>query len=174
MPCAHSLALLVCTPQEVTWKSKIKAQFPNPNEYSAFMGEFSTCTGIVTFGMMLLSRVIFKKFGWGEWQVSALSYVIIRVCLILSPCVLSLRIWVLLQSVSLHASCCCLSMCLFYHRSRTCGASGWGAEFDTAMQKWGEGLWGGKQGCTRWEQGAVVNKSTYGQWVHIHQHPCWL
>eukprot|EP00199_Chlamydomonas_sp_CCMP681_P000149 CAMPEP_0119104610 /NCGR_PEP_ID=MMETSP1180-20130426/2779_1 /TAXON_ID=3052 ORGANISM="Chlamydomonas cf sp, Strain CCMP681" /NCGR_SAMPLE_ID=MMETSP1180 /ASSEMBLY_ACC=CAM_ASM_000741 /LENGTH=568 /DNA_ID=CAMNT_0007089423 /DNA_START=66 /DNA_END=1772 /DNA_ORIENTATION=- len=50
---------------EVTWKSKIKAQFPNPNDYSVFMGEFSTCTGIVTFGMMLLSRVIFKKFGWG-------------------------------------------------------------------------------------------------------------
>lgn len=50
---------------EVTWKSKIKAQFPNPNEYSAFMGDFSTCTGYVTFGLMLLSRVIFKKFGWG-------------------------------------------------------------------------------------------------------------
>lgn len=50
---------------EVTWKSKIKAQFPNPNDYSAFMGEFSTATGIVTFTMMLLSRVIFKKFGWG-------------------------------------------------------------------------------------------------------------
>jgi len=50
---------------EVTWKSKIKAQFPNPNDYSAFMGDFSTATGFVTFGMMLLSRVIFKKFGWG-------------------------------------------------------------------------------------------------------------
>lgn len=50
---------------EVTWKSKIKAQFPNPNDYSCFMGNFSTATGIVTFLMMLLSRVIFKKFGWG-------------------------------------------------------------------------------------------------------------
>lgn len=50
---------------EVTWKSKIKAQFPNPNEYSAFMGEFSTATGTVTFIMMILSRWIFKKFGWG-------------------------------------------------------------------------------------------------------------
>jgi len=50
---------------EVTWKSKIKAQFPNPNDYSAFMGDFSTATGTVTFIMMLLSRVIFKKFGWG-------------------------------------------------------------------------------------------------------------
>merc|ERR1712176_832668 len=50
---------------EVTWKSKIKAQFPNPNDYSSFMGDFSTYTGIVTFIMMLASRFIFKKFGWG-------------------------------------------------------------------------------------------------------------
>lgn len=50
---------------EVTWKSKIKAQFPNPNDYSSFMGDFSTCTGIVTFVMMLVSRVIFRKYGWG-------------------------------------------------------------------------------------------------------------
>ncbi|ERM97094.1 hypothetical protein AMTRI_Chr05g72590 [Amborella trichopoda] len=50
---------------EVTWKSKLKAQFPSPNEYSAFMGDFSTCTGIATFTMMLLSRVILQKYGWG-------------------------------------------------------------------------------------------------------------
>lgn len=50
---------------EVTWKSKLKAQFPNPNDYSCFMGNFSTATGTVTFAMMLLSRIIFKKFGWG-------------------------------------------------------------------------------------------------------------
>ncbi|XP_010279263.1 PREDICTED: ADP,ATP carrier protein 1, chloroplastic-like [Nelumbo nucifera] len=50
---------------EVTWKSKIKAQFPSPNEYSSFMGDFSTCTGVATFTMMLLSRFIFRKFGWG-------------------------------------------------------------------------------------------------------------
>lgn len=50
---------------EVTWKSKIKAQFPNPNDYSSFMGDFSTYTGVATFCMMLLSRVIFRKFGWG-------------------------------------------------------------------------------------------------------------
>ncbi|GAX83162.1 hypothetical protein CEUSTIGMA_g10588.t1 [Chlamydomonas eustigma] len=50
---------------EVTWKSKIKAQFPNPNDYSAFMGNFSTATGIVTFTMMILAKQIFSKFGWG-------------------------------------------------------------------------------------------------------------
>ncbi|KAH7681819.1 ATP:ADP antiporter AAA family protein [Dioscorea alata] len=50
---------------EVTWKSKLKAQFPSPNEYSSFMGDFSTATGIATFAMMLLGRLILRKFGWG-------------------------------------------------------------------------------------------------------------
>ncbi|KAL4279988.1 hypothetical protein GQ457_03G042030 [Hibiscus cannabinus] len=50
---------------EVTWKSKLKAQFPSPNEYSSFMGDFSTGTGIATFSMMLLSQFIFDKYGWG-------------------------------------------------------------------------------------------------------------
>eukprot|EP00252_Welwitschia_mirabilis_P019971 TRINITY_DN4779_c0_g2_i1.p1 TRINITY_DN4779_c0_g2~~TRINITY_DN4779_c0_g2_i1.p1 ORF type:complete len:716 (+),score=134.87 TRINITY_DN4779_c0_g2_i1:578-2725(+) len=50
---------------EVTWKSKLKAQYPSPNDYSAFMGDFSTYTGIATFSMMLLSRYIFRKYGWG-------------------------------------------------------------------------------------------------------------
>ncbi|KAL9232047.1 hypothetical protein vseg_007195 [Gypsophila vaccaria] len=50
---------------EVTWKSKLKAQFPSPNEYSSFMGDFSTATGVATFTMMLASQFIFDKFGWG-------------------------------------------------------------------------------------------------------------
>ena len=50
---------------EVTWKSKLKAAFPDPNAYSAFMGNFSTATGIVTLCLMLAGRFIFKKWGWG-------------------------------------------------------------------------------------------------------------
>jgi len=49
---------------EVSWKSKLKLAFPNPNDYSVFMGNFSTCTGAVTLVMMLLGRTIFQKFGW--------------------------------------------------------------------------------------------------------------
>jgi AAA family ATP:ADP antiporter len=29
------------------------------------MGDFSSCTGVVTFIMMLVGRFIFKRFGWG-------------------------------------------------------------------------------------------------------------
>lgn len=49
---------------EVSWKAKLKAAFPNPNDYSMFMGNFSSCTGAVTLFMMLIGRTIFQKFGW--------------------------------------------------------------------------------------------------------------
>jgi ATP:ADP antiporter, AAA family len=50
---------------EVAWKSKLKMAFPDPNAYSAFMGNFSTATGIVTLIMMVAGRFIFSKWGWG-------------------------------------------------------------------------------------------------------------
>lgn len=50
---------------EVTWKSKLKAQFPNPNDYSVFMGGFSSATGAFTLTLMVISSTIFRKFGWG-------------------------------------------------------------------------------------------------------------
>lgn len=50
---------------EVTWKSRLRAAYPDPNSYSAFMGNFSSCTGIVTFMMMIFGRFIFRRFGWG-------------------------------------------------------------------------------------------------------------
>lgn len=50
---------------EVTWKSKLKLAFPDPNSYSVFMGNFSSTTGIVTLLMMLAGRLIFKRWGWG-------------------------------------------------------------------------------------------------------------
>ena len=49
---------------EVSWKAKLKQAFPDPNSYSAFMGNFSSATGTVTLVMMLLGRTIFQKFGW--------------------------------------------------------------------------------------------------------------
>jgi len=50
---------------EVTWKSKLKELYPDPAQYSAFMGGFSSATGTVTLGMMLLGQRILKWFGWG-------------------------------------------------------------------------------------------------------------
>lgn len=50
---------------EVTWKSQLKLQFPNPNEYSAFMGKFSFTTGAVTIFMMLFVGGNAMRKGWG-------------------------------------------------------------------------------------------------------------
>ncbi len=51
---------------EVTWKSQLKLQYPNPNDYSTFMGYFSQYTGIVTVFMMLfVGGNVVRKFGWG-------------------------------------------------------------------------------------------------------------
>ncbi len=50
---------------EVTWKSQLKIQFPNPNDYSAFMGQFSRITGIVTMLMMFfVTGNVVRKLGW--------------------------------------------------------------------------------------------------------------
>ncbi len=70
---------------EVTWKSKIKQQFPNPNDYSAFMGNFSTATGAVTFAMMLLSRFVFRKFGWGMAALITPTVLLVTGALIAPP-----------------------------------------------------------------------------------------
>lgn len=51
---------------EVTWKSQLKLQYPNPNEYNAFMGRFSQLTGITTIFMMLfVGGNVIRRFGWG-------------------------------------------------------------------------------------------------------------
>ena len=51
---------------EVTWKSQLKVQYPDYNEYSAFMGNFSRWTGIVTIFMMLfVGGNLIRLKGWG-------------------------------------------------------------------------------------------------------------
>lgn len=50
---------------EVTWKGQLKLQYPNPNEYNAFMGKFSLFTGATTIVMMFIGGWIIRKKGWG-------------------------------------------------------------------------------------------------------------
>lgn len=51
---------------EVTWKSQVKLQYPNYNDYSTFMGWFSFCTGLVTIFMMLfVGGNLIRRKGWG-------------------------------------------------------------------------------------------------------------
>lgn len=50
---------------EVTWKSQLKLQYPNANDYSTFMGRFSQSTGVITIIMLFLGGVILRAKGWG-------------------------------------------------------------------------------------------------------------
>jgi AAA family ATP:ADP antiporter len=49
---------------EVVWKNQIKIAYPNPNDYGAFMGAFSSMTGLVTIILILFTKGIVRKFGW--------------------------------------------------------------------------------------------------------------
>ncbi len=50
---------------EVTWKSQLKLQYPDANDYSTFMGYFSTIIGAVTIVMMLFVGGNAIRKGWG-------------------------------------------------------------------------------------------------------------
>jgi len=50
---------------EVTWKHQLKTQYPNPNDYSTFMGMFSTITGLTTLFMILVVSGNAMRRGWG-------------------------------------------------------------------------------------------------------------
>lgn len=50
---------------EVTWKNEVKKQFTTENDYSKFMGIFSTVTGFVTVIMMFVGGYINRRLGWG-------------------------------------------------------------------------------------------------------------
>lgn len=48
----------------VIWKKQIKLQYPNPTDYSDFMGTFSIWTGIATITLIYCFKGIVPKFGW--------------------------------------------------------------------------------------------------------------
>lgn len=50
---------------EVTWKGQLKLQYPNPNDYSTFMGKFSFLTGAATIVMLFVGGFIIRWKGWG-------------------------------------------------------------------------------------------------------------
>ena len=57
----YGMAINIC---EVTWKAGLKKAFPNPNDYSAFMGNFSSVTGVATLVMMFVGKFMLSRFGW--------------------------------------------------------------------------------------------------------------
>jgi len=50
---------------EVSWKGQVKRSFPEPNDYSRFMGSFWTLTGMISMLLMVLGRWVMQKYGYG-------------------------------------------------------------------------------------------------------------
>jgi AAA family ATP:ADP antiporter len=70
---------------EVTWKSRLKLQYPEANDYAAFMGQYSSMTGIATIVLMVVGQRTLAWFGWGFTAVCTPV-----VCLITGICFFSL------------------------------------------------------------------------------------
>jgi AAA family ATP:ADP antiporter len=49
---------------EIVWKKQLGLQYPNPNDYSAFMGGFSATTGVATILIIMLFKGVVGKYGW--------------------------------------------------------------------------------------------------------------
>lgn len=49
---------------EVVWKNNLKTAYTTKAEYNAFMGDFSTMTGIATMLLIMFTKGLVRKFGW--------------------------------------------------------------------------------------------------------------
>lgn len=49
---------------EGVWKGQIKIAFPDKNDYNAFMGQFTTWTGIITILLMVVGNNILRRLSW--------------------------------------------------------------------------------------------------------------
>ncbi len=56
---------------EIVWKSQLKIQFPNENDYNTFMGYFSLFTGIATLILVTLGGHVIRRLGWFIAAISA-------------------------------------------------------------------------------------------------------
>ncbi|WIA39917.1 hypothetical protein OEZ86_013359 [Tetradesmus obliquus] len=60
-----SLAQGLCNSlMEFAWKCHMRLLYPNPSDFTAFLGDVATWSGVVTGGLMLLSPLLFERWGW--------------------------------------------------------------------------------------------------------------
>ena len=49
---------------EFAWKSHIKILYPSPGDFTGFLGDVATWTGVVTGALMVATPVLFDRLGW--------------------------------------------------------------------------------------------------------------
>ncbi|NGX33528.1 MAG: hypothetical protein K1060chlam4_01598, partial [Candidatus Anoxychlamydiales bacterium] len=49
---------------DIVWKNQLKQQFPDPCDYSAFIGYFSSMVSVLTLIFLFIGGGVVRKFGW--------------------------------------------------------------------------------------------------------------
>ena len=49
---------------EGVWKGQIGVAYQDPNDFNAFMGQFSMWTGVATIGLMILGNNVLRRLSW--------------------------------------------------------------------------------------------------------------
>ncbi len=50
---------------EVIWKDQVHQLYPNPNDFTAYMSQITSITGVISFFMsLLISGQLIRRFGW--------------------------------------------------------------------------------------------------------------
>eukprot|EP00898_Chlorokybus_atmophyticus_P001460 jgi/Chlat1/2314/Chrsp17S02600 len=49
---------------QCAWKGQVRELYPSPSDFSVFMGDVQTWTGIATVAAMVVSSAIFTRLGW--------------------------------------------------------------------------------------------------------------
>lgn len=62
---------------EGVWKGQLKLQFPDSNDYNAFMGKLSFITGALTIVVMIIGANILRRFKWRTAALITPSFVLV-------------------------------------------------------------------------------------------------
>jgi AAA family ATP:ADP antiporter len=69
---------------DVAWKGQVQAYFPNSHDYFEFMCRFSFWTGIMTIGLVFMTKGIVRRFGWFAGAIITPSVLLISSLLFFS------------------------------------------------------------------------------------------
>ncbi len=72
---------------EGVWKGQIKIAFPDMNDYSMFMGKFSSYTGLVTILLMFVGNNILRRLSWAK------AAVITPIMILVTSCIFFYVVW---------------------------------------------------------------------------------
>lgn len=62
---------------EVTWKSEVRAAYPNPNDFKSFMGDFYFYVGLSTITLLFTTKSVVRRFGWFTGAIATPAMILV-------------------------------------------------------------------------------------------------